>query len=74
MTTDAFEKSIRHQPFQPYTLKTAAGDSYRVSHPEQLWWPNRARTVMVATGKSFVILDLITITSIEHPTMVEGLT
>ena len=34
MTTDAFRKILRRQPFQPFRLVMSSGKSYDVRHPE----------------------------------------
>jgi hypothetical protein len=34
MTTDAFRKILRRQPFQPFRLVMSSGKSYEVRHPE----------------------------------------
>lgn len=37
MTTDAFRKILKRQPFQPFRLVMSSGKSYDVRHPEMAW-------------------------------------
>jgi hypothetical protein len=37
MTTEAFRKILKRQPFQPFRLVMSSGKSYDVRHPEMAW-------------------------------------
>jgi hypothetical protein len=37
MTTDAFRKILKRQPFQPFRLVMSSGKAYDVRHPEMAW-------------------------------------
>lgn len=37
MTTEAFRRLLKRQPFQPFRLVMSSGKSYDVRHPEMAW-------------------------------------
>ena len=37
MTTEAFRKILKRQPFQPFRLVMSSGKCYDVRHPEMAW-------------------------------------
>jgi hypothetical protein len=67
MTVQAIQSFLRATPFQPFTLRTASGKSYRVTHPDYLMFSPSRRTAMVFSDEDlYDTLDVLTITEIEH--------
>jgi hypothetical protein len=54
MTTDAFRKMLRRQPFQPFRLVMSSGKSYDVRHPEMAWLLRNDVLVGIADGEDTI--------------------
>ncbi len=68
MTREQLRKTIRAEPFRPFTIHMGDGRALRVPHPDFVWiHPEGPRTVVVATGGAddFEIIDLMLVTSLE---------
>ena len=67
MTNEQLRKTLRTQPFRPFTLHMGDGRALRVRHPDFVWIPPEGRrTAIVSTGgEDFEIVDLMLVTSIE---------
>ncbi len=51
------------RPFKPFTIHTASGERYRVSHPEILWQSPGGHTVIVGIkGEEVAMIDIDQIT------------
>jgi phosphoribulokinase len=70
MTTDELRRALRNQPFRPFTLRTASGRQYTVSHPEFVALSRGGRTIAVFSTEenAFEILDLLLVESIRYGT------
>ena len=66
MTVEQFRKFKKARPFEPFTIRTADGLVYDVSHPEVISSSPAGRTVIImhADG-SMVTIDLLLVTSIQ---------
>ena len=47
MTGEAFQDQLRAQPFRPFLVKTADGDTFRVDHPDFAIISPRATEVII---------------------------
>lgn len=71
MTIERFREAVQARPFKPFTLYTADGRVYHVSHPEFiLLAPKAERTFVLYNAASrdpehYVVLDLLLISAIE---------
>ncbi|MEW6253702.1 MAG: hypothetical protein AB1716_23905 [Planctomycetota bacterium] len=68
MTLEQLRKTLRTQPFRPFTIHMGDGRVLKVPHPDFVWThPEGQRTVVVGTGTpdDFEIIDLMLVTSIE---------
>lgn len=50
MTKEQFRSALGMRPFKAFSIHTASGESYAVSHPESAWQSPDGLTVIVATG------------------------
>ncbi len=50
MTAEQFRSALKVKPFGPFSIHTASGESYAVTHPEAVWQSPDGTTVIVATG------------------------
>ena len=67
MTVQAIQNFLHATPFQPFTLVTASGKSYRVPHPDYVTFSPARRTALVySDDERFDVLDVLTITEIQH--------
>ena len=65
MTIDQVRKLHQNEPFQPFRIHMADSRSLDVTHPELMAINEPGRTIVVATGKVFEIVDLLLVTSLE---------
>ncbi len=71
MTIERLRAAAAAQPFKPFTLHTADGRAYTVTHPEFLLLsPKAERTFVIYDEQSgdpedYVILDLLLVAAIE---------
>ncbi len=49
MTVDQLRRAHQTQPFQPFVLRAADGQTYEVRHPELMSFSQSGRTIAVAT-------------------------
>lgn len=67
MTAQVIQDFLHATPFQPFTLVTASGKSYRVPHPDYVTFSPARRTALVySDDERFDVLDVLTITEIQH--------
>jgi hypothetical protein len=67
MTVQAIQNFLHATPFQPFTLVTASGQSFRVPHPDYVTFSPARRTALVySDDERFDVLDVLTITEILH--------
>ena len=66
MTVQQFGTARNSRPFKPFEIRTASGESYPVTHPEDVWQSPGGEAVIVAIkdvdGESVVMLDVQHIT------------
>jgi hypothetical protein len=66
MTIEQFRTARNSKPFKPFKIRTASGEAYPVTHPENVWQSPGGETVIVAIkeaeGESVVMLDVRHIT------------
>lgn len=66
MTLEQFRAVQSAQPFRPYLLKLADGNTLAVNHPEWVSHSPSGRTIVLwKPDDSFEIVDLLLIVSIE---------
>jgi hypothetical protein len=66
MTMDEIRRAVRKEPFEPFTIHRADGQSHRVVHPEFVIAPERARIVVVyQPGEGYDMVDVRLITALE---------
>ena len=66
MTIEQIRAARTAAPFKPFTIHTADGRSFHVSHPDFLSHHPAGRTLIVyGSGDSFSILDLLLVTELE---------
>ena len=57
--------ALKAKPFRPFTLRTADGDTFHVSHPESMLMTPNGRTLVLVTPKSDLeIIDTIMLVSV----------
>jgi hypothetical protein len=66
MTVEAIKARLNATPFLPFELVTAAGERYRVKHPDFVTFSPAGRTCNVYwdDGEYYTTLDVFTITEI----------
>ncbi|HEY2159404.1 MAG TPA: hypothetical protein VGH33_27510 [Isosphaeraceae bacterium] len=71
MTVQQFRTARDSRPFKPFKIRTASGEAYHVTHPENVWQSPGGETVIVAIkdndGESVVMLDVQHITEFVYP-------
>jgi hypothetical protein len=71
MTVQQFRTARDSKPFKPFKIRTASGEAYPVTHPENVWQSPGGATVIVALkdsdGESVVMLDVQHITEFVYP-------
>ena len=66
MTATALRDQLRSQPFRPFDVKTADGDTFRVSHPDfAMISPNEAEIIIYDRDSHFRIVSMDLIVSLE---------
>lgn len=66
MTIEQLRTTLRANPFQPFTIRTADGRQFPVPHPDFLSMSPTGRTVVVfQTDGSASIVDLLLMTGLE---------
>ena len=70
MSVDALRRALATQPFRPFILQLANGDSAVVPHPEFIWvHPTDPRTIAVADEDGGVrLIDLLLVVEIQYTT------
>jgi hypothetical protein len=61
MTVQELQGAIAQKPFKPFLIKMADGETFRITHPDFIWYPKPSRTVHVYDERSDrkFILDLV---------------
>ena len=68
MTLQEVQRQMQKQPFKPFRVLTADGQSYDVRHPERLAFSGKGRRIAVGMDDdSFVTLDLPLVTATHRP-------
>lgn len=68
MTIQEVQRQLRKEPFEPFRILTADGQTYDVRHPENLAFAGKGRLVSVGLDDgTFMILDLLLVTGIQYP-------
>ena len=68
MTVQEVQRQTQKQPFGPFRVLTAHGQSYDARHPEHLASSGKGRRIAIGTDDdSFVTLDLPVVTAIHRP-------
>ncbi len=63
---------MKRQPFQPFRIMVADGQTYDVRHPEHLAFSGKGRLIAIwQEDDSFATLDLLLVTGIQRPIPVE---
>ena len=66
MHAEAIKELLRTAPFAPFQVHVVDGKSYRIDHPDFVWFTQGGRTMFVATGgEKFAILDTMLISRAE---------
>jgi hypothetical protein len=66
MTTEQFRSTLHLQPFRPFTIRTADGRSFEVSHPDFVAQSPSGRTVIVfQADENYSVLDLLLMTELQ---------
>jgi hypothetical protein len=65
MTTDTIRALLAARPFRGFTLRTASGQEFSVSHPEAMSVSPGGRTVYIwTTDNGGVTIDLLLVESV----------
>ena len=67
MTIQEIQRIRATQPFEPFRLLVADGNTYDVRHPENLAMTGNGRLIAIAMPDHFVTLDLLLVTGIQRP-------
>ncbi len=65
MDVEGLRKTLRRQPFEPFTIRLADGRSMRVPHPEFVALGNR-RVIIVEENDSWSVVEPILILSLDY--------
>jgi hypothetical protein len=66
MTGEAFRDQLKSQPFRPFLIKTADGDTFRVDHPDYaLVSPHATEVVVYDKDNHFRLIAMNLIVSLE---------
>lgn len=66
MTTEQFKTTLHLQPFRPFTIRMADGQTFQVSHPDFVAQSPSGRTVIVfQPDESYSVLDLLLMTELQ---------
>jgi hypothetical protein len=67
MQPDPIRSAHKLRPFKPFTIVTASGESYHVSHPETMSQSPKGDVVIVMPrGNEVVMIDVDSITEIAY--------
>jgi hypothetical protein len=59
MNVEQFQNAHRLSPFRPFSIRTASGESYKVSHPEAVWQSPGGHTIIVGIkGEEVAMIDI----------------
>lgn len=65
MTTEQMKTALNPATFRPFTIRTADGREFHISHPESALLSSGGRTVAIATPQDTIeIVDLLLVTSL----------
>ncbi len=67
MELNGIREALRRQPFRPFTISTADGRKFPVSHPEFAAVTNR-RVIVTNTEDSWSDIELLMIVSLDYET------
>ena len=68
MTSEQLKATLRHQPFQPFTIRMVDGRSFHVPHPEWVIVSPSGRTAIVfEQDDSHSVLDLMLMNELKVP-------
>lgn len=68
MTIQEIQRALSTQPFEPFRIQVADGNTYDVRSRENLAFSGKGRIIAVAMpDDSFVHLDLLLVTGIHKP-------
>ena len=68
MTSEQLKATLRHQPFQPFTIRMVDGRAFHVPHPEWLIVSPSGRTAIVfEQDDNHSVLDLMLMSELEVP-------
>ena len=66
MTVEQFRATLRHQPFQPFTIRMADGRSFEVTHPDFVAQSHSGRIVIVfQPDDNYSALDLLLMSELQ---------
>jgi hypothetical protein len=66
MTANPFRDRLRSQPFRPFDVKTAGGDTFRVSHADfAMISPNETEVIIYDRDNHFRVVSMNLIVSLE---------
>ncbi len=65
MTSEEVRKHLRANPFQPFTVHLADGRSFDVLHSEFMAVSDGGRLAAITHKRTFEVVDLLLVTSIE---------
>jgi len=73
MTLEEVRRVARASSFQPFTLRTVAGQEHRIQDPKHIMAPPAGRRIVVAEpGEPIRILDAATVIAIEPAPDADG--
>jgi hypothetical protein len=66
MTGEAFRAQLRNQPFRPFIVKTADGDTFRVEHPDYaMVSPRHTEVIIYEKDNHYHVIALDLVVSLE---------
>jgi len=66
MSGDAFHDRLQTQPFSPFLVKTADGDTFRVDHPDfAMVSPHATEVIIYEKDNHFRVVSMKLIVSLE---------
>jgi hypothetical protein len=66
MTADQIRSALRKTPFQPFTLHTQSGESYKITHPETMWVSRNGETVIVDAAQGIALMGSAHVTEVVY--------
>ncbi|MDX2148593.1 MAG: hypothetical protein SFZ23_13835 [Planctomycetota bacterium] len=65
MTSDQLRAALNPQAFRPFSIRTADGREYFISHPESVLFSSSGRTIAISTPHDTIeIVDLLLVASL----------